>query len=449
MVQRSIIYSLGTKFLSHAMILIQGMLVARMLGPEGKGLQAKILVSYSFFVILFDLGLSNSLNYFFGNHTLSLRNLRKVILFILTSQFFLALLVLIILQFDVIGYFFVPVQDKVYFYYIYIGSLIFFENMFLVLYSYLSAHLNFKMINYIDLLSAFFKMCGIISLYFVFEKQAPLKFILASDFSVNILCLIILSLFCFSKMAKDLGHLNAGVPTTEDVNFNFKNFRTQLFSYAFPLLVSNIIFYLNSKLDYWVIQKHLGFESLGYYSVANSGAQLMTIVPITIGAIVLSYLNRLPQNEKIRFFSYYSKLNFTGLLCLSICGLFLAKLFINLMFGSRFDESIILFQMFLFVCLFSSHKYMLGIFLQSMGEIKLKLKADFISLIVNVTGLIFIIKQFGMYGAVLFQLFLQIVSVSLIHFFLSRKSIQLKNIYLLDTFQAPLGSSITPQILPK
>lgn len=425
-----------TKFLSHIMILIQGVLVARMLGPEGKGLQAKILVSYSFFVILFDMGLSNSLNYFFGNKTIDLFNLRKLIIKIITCQLFLALTVFLLLQIESIGHFFVPVQDKVYFYFIYIGSLVFFENVFLILYSYLSSHLNFKIINWLDFSSAFLKLSGIVTLYFASGKAAPLKFILLSDFTINIFCLIVLSTFCFKKMNSDILKLQTDNLGHQKQRLDLSDFRSQLFSYAFPLLVSNIIFYLNSKLDYWIIQNYLGFESLGYYSIANSGAQLMTIIPITVGAVVLSYLNKLPQLEKVKLFSYYSRLNFTGLLTVSILGVFLAKLFINLMFGERFNGSIVLFQFFLFVCLFSSHKYMLGIFLQSAGEIRVKLKSDFITLIVNAVGLVFVVKNFGMYGAVLFQLFLQIFSVLLIHFFLSQKNIKLTNIYFLSSFKS-------------
>jgi O-antigen/teichoic acid export membrane protein len=418
----SILKSLGTKILTHAIILYQGIIIARMLGPEGKGLQAQIVVLASLFIFIFDLGLANALGYKLGHRQINTSQVKKYLQQTFILQISLAAVLFLFLNFLVQKDLFLFKSNEVIFYLFYLAISVFFENRFQMIYSLLSSQFKFEKINRIDILSATLKFLLYSSLFFLNPSVANLGVIFLIDIVVNIICLLLAKL-----SLRDFFNENTQVSTEETL----ANFWKPILVYSLPLAISNVVYYFNTRLDYWIIQKHLGLESLGYYSVASSGVQLLTIVPIAIGGILLSHMNSMPYEKKAVFFLSYCRLNFTLLVFVILFAIPLSPFFISLLFGSAYNNSIHLFQWLLVVCLFHSHKYILGLLLQTVGKSQLRFKSDLIVFVLNICFISSIVKEFGLVGAIAFNLILQFIAIIAITYFLKKSKISLAQCFVL------------------
>ena len=428
--QKSIFWSLLSRSITYVFILAQGMIVARLIGPEGKGIQAKLMASASFFIFFFDFGVSNSINYFFSQKKISFDLTRKILKIIVSLQLLLSFGVLALLNIPVLNIFFMPGNHVDTFFIWYIIATIFFDTTRLSLNSFIMASMKFKWINWSEIAQAFFRLACYLFLFFLPRSSPVLHIVIAIDLGANLMGFLGLFLLHL-KIKKPLSEVET--PVKDLYKFSLLNL---ILKYSFPLFLSNIVIYLNTRMDYWAIEKVHGLESLGYYSVANSGAQLLTIVPAIIGAVIFSYMNQLQDDQKLHFFGFYSRLNFS--LLLSVAGLCIvaAPLIIPMMFGTRFNESIELFQMLAIVATLQSYKYLLGIFLQSVDKNKLRLTGDVFALIINIIFLYPIIKYFGLRGAAALLFVGHVISIAYIHY--SLRHSHLKNASLFFIRRAEL-----------
>lgn len=437
--QKSIFWSLLSRGLSYIFILAQGMIIARLVGPEGKGVQAKLMASASFFIFFLDFGLSNSINYFFNQKKISFDQTKRILKFIFSIQLILSILLFFVFKIPTLRKFFLPDNyfDTLFIWYIVLT--IFLDTTRLSLNSFLMASLKFKWINWSEIVQSVFRLICYSCLYFFPLNERALYFVIGIDVITNLIML--LSLFIM--------HLKINKPVSEQdtpiADLDLKALLKMMAQYSFPLFLSNIVIYLNTRMDYWAIEKIQGLESLGYYSVAHSGSQLLTIVPAIIGAIIFSYMNKIDEEHKINFFGYYSRLNFSVLLTVSIIGALTAPILIPLLFGTKFNPSIPLFQLLLIVATIQSYKYLLGIYLQSINKNKLRLTGDALALVLNILFLFPTIKYFGLNGAIVLLFVGHIISIGYIHFTLRHshfknvnlffiRRVELKTIFNIDNF---------------
>ncbi len=426
--QKSILWSLASRGLIYVFILLQGMMIARLVGPEGKGIQAKLMATISLFVFFMDFGLSNSINYFLSQKKISLYDTKKLLKFVFFAQFIISLLIFVCFKIGFVQTFFLPLNRISFYFTVYIALSAFFDVTRLSLNSFLMANLKFKWVNWIEIFQALLRLvCNI--LIFIFVEREPiqvLNYVLAVEIFSSALFFIATS--CLIYYLKDQDS-KPKFESSERLNFLF--FKTQILTYSIPLFMSNIAIFFNTRMDYIAIEKLLGLEKLGYYSVASSGAQMMTIIPTVVGSIIFTYMNQLEGAKKIDFFSFYSRLNFTILLATSLLLFVLAPFIIPVLFGPRFDQSIGLYQWLLLVTLLQSYKYLLGIFLQSVHKNKLRLKSDFVSLIVNAILLCPALVFGGLYGSITLLFIGQIVSICYIHLKITDENLRFTKLLIL------------------
>lgn len=420
--QKSILWSLISRGITYCFILAQGIIVARLLGPEGKGIQAKLMVSASFFIFFLDFGVSNSINYFFSQKKISFDLTKKLLKLILSLQFLFSIIIFLLLKIPLLNNFFMPSGQIASPFIWYIVITTFLDTTRLSLNSFLMASLKFNWINWIEIAQAIFRLVCYVSLYFFVQSDDVLFIVISIDLLGNIIAFA--STFTLHlKLKKPAGDTAHPILT-----LNRNELAASILRYAFPLFLSNLVIYLNTRMDYLAIEKVMGLESLGYYTVASSGAQILTIVPAIIGAVIFSYMNQLQNQHKVDFFGFYSRVNFSLLLCVSILAIISAPVLIPLMFGPKFNESINLFQMLTVIALLQSYKYLLGIFLQSINQNKLRLKSDIFALLISIIFLYPAIKNFGFPGATFLLFVGQTISIVYIHY--SLRNSYLKNIQL-------------------
>lgn len=387
----TIFWSLASRIITFSLILIQGIFVARLLGPEGKGLQAKLMTAIGLIVVFFDFGLSNSVNYFIGQKLLNRDNLLKVVFSIVGSQTIFVLLTLAVIIWTPLRNQVLNSENQITFVWFYLGGTAVLDLIRLSVSSVLSAHLKFSWLNRADLGAAMLRLI-FYGLVFLFKNgdEGAIWFIFAADLSINLISLLSLIIVFFVKK----------VEISKPVDINQAFVLSTFFLYSTPILLSNILNYFNTRLDFWLIEKHLGLENLGYYAMANTGAQLLTIIPAVFGVVVFSYLNKMQEEEKRASFAVYSRISFSVVFVGVICAELLSTVFIPVLYGEKFSKSVPLFQGMLITTLVQSFRYLLGIFCQATNQNKLRLRSDLISAFVNAVSLIFVMNHYGMIGVI-------------------------------------------------
>jgi O-antigen/teichoic acid export membrane protein len=118
----------------------------------------------------------------------------------------------------------------------------------------------------------------------------------------------------------------------------------EIFHFTKWVFMSYIATSLAGKLDIFLLSSWKGSESVGLYAAAQ---QLVQPMPLLIGAIttvLLPQVSRMTQRHE--FASYIKKVSLGALLlCLGFLPvLLLGGFIINLIFGDRFSDSILAFQ---------------------------------------------------------------------------------------------------------
>lgn len=174
---------------------------------------------------------------------------------------------------------------------------------------------------------------------------------------------------------------------------------SKLLRYSLFALVSNIVFFLVYRVDYWFVKRFCSESELGNYIQVSKLVQLFLMLPITIASIVFPYTAGKKNKESIK--------NVKALCRLLVC-LFSALTFILAcvgywLFPFVFGDSF--FKMFAPYCMFIPGIISLAIlavlaaYFAGSGKVKINLTTSFIGLIIIIAGDFLFIPRGGIVAA--------------------------------------------------
>lgn len=171
-------------------------------------------------------------------------------------------------------------------------------------------------------------------------------------------------------------------------------------NYAFKAYLASFFAFMVLRSDLLLVKYMLGAEQAGFYSIAVSMADIVYMLPVVTGTILFPKLASMSSNlDKWVFTKTVAFYLGLGMLILICCAIILAKPIIALLFGNEFLRSV---SAFIWL--------MPGIFMLSLTSIFSNYVASihyplsiaivyFFTMIVNFILNIFFIKMFGIVGA--------------------------------------------------
>lgn len=170
--------------------------------------------------------------------------------------------------------------------------------------------------------------------------------------------------------------------------------------------------YFNSNLDYIVIGRFLGPEALGYYTLAYN----IIILPVSkinpiITKVAFPVFSKIQtQDEKLKkgylkVLNILSYINFPIFFGLSVT----AYLFVPIIFGNEWMQSILLIQILAFVGLLRSTGNPVGSLLLSKGRADLGFKWNLFLMVTQIPGILIGLWLGGVIGVAVAFLILQII----------------------------------------
>jgi O-antigen/teichoic acid export membrane protein len=359
-------------------------IIARVLGPEEKGLYVMINLWTAISIFILELGLGNATVFFLGNR----KNIEKKIVVILFS-YSLIIFSLCLILFSLSRLF-----ENFYLPKNFIPQPIFYLVLMLVPFNlvvfyigrFFVAKHEFKLYYILGIVSIIAQLLGLLVLikFPIIPLHLFVPFLitfgLATQFLISLQFLVDSSSFPLSSYDFDFQLLK-------------ELFRYGLFSY-----VAVMFTYLNLRVDQLMIPLLLDLRQLGLYSVAVTGVELITKFSTIANLVVFSYT----ASEEKRINNITPMICRISMLLSSLVSIFLisfGSFFINVIFGDQFKDALFPLLIMLPGAIVCSVTQVLSADLFGRGDLKTCAYANALGVIVSVLGNFLLTSQWGIKGA--------------------------------------------------
>ena len=383
----SIIWSFGTRILGLLTGILVSVIVARALGPEGRGQVALLGLISTIAVMLTYLNIPGSTIYHINRKKWDLKRLLKPQL-LLTSISALAgiLIALAIYRFwpddnirklpgvavALIGFTIAATM-----YNNNIGSI-------------LSALRYFRKLSIVSIITATIAVPGYYIALWLCDGGV-IGWALTGTL-VLVIGFIITCILIFQKLSRDNSSAkNSGSSLADDCN--------SLMKWGVISQLGNIAWFLILKADQFIISGLLSVEALGFYAVAAGVAESFRLIPITIGQVLFPYAADKGEEERRFFISVCVRLTFWTLFVLGIIMGLLSRLIVTILFGAEFLPAVLPFQILIGSVVILSLGNMLAHEFNTMGRPEVILYCNVVCGLVNIVLNFLIVPKFGLAGA--------------------------------------------------
>jgi len=178
----------------------------------------------------------------------------------------------------------------------------------------------------------------------------------------------------------------------------------ELFHFSKWLMVSFLATTIIGRLDIFLLSHFRGSEQVGIYAAAF---QLSLFLPLLLGAIITVLIPRVSKfTKKEEFISFIKKslLGSTLIVLIMLPILIFAKQFILLIFGSKYENSILPFQILFVNFLIAIMANPICTIIYALNKTKITAFINIIQLLLGIVLFYFLIQNFGTVGAALGQL---------------------------------------------
>jgi O-antigen/teichoic acid export membrane protein len=386
MLARNILNTLLTVVFKSALILGQSILLARILGPNARGIFGILNYSVEFFTILFCLNLSRTAGYF---GTRFQKNDADLVSFLVKQIFISSLLSF---AFLLIGYIFFNGRFFIFPYgvfaetfFVYIALTIVLRLIYMPFAEYYKAKGKVQWVNNIFLLHSVFLCLSYAFYHLCYKLQNSISYLFVIGIT-SFLAIGLALVFLYQLFYRD------------GFSFNLKSNNSPYLKYASTGYFEKIFNYLHDRSDYFML---LYFATSPYYI----GIYLLVLgifntfqkIIIEIGSIFFIHLNK---ERKAEFsVQFYSKFLIITLFFVTLMLYFFAKKIVLSLYGIDFIESYPVLVLMLPAIFFFGLKELFSLYFASIDKQNINLTISLILFICSIILYAFFIPQRGVYGA--------------------------------------------------
>jgi O-antigen/teichoic acid export membrane protein len=386
-----------------AFSLVTSVLIARILGPEGRGLYAVATAVGALGVQFGNMGLHSSNTYFVAKNRTLLPSLLGNTIMVsfclggLLAGFAWAIFSLMP-EISPLKGFLLPLALS----WIPVGL------MYFLLQSLLIGVKEIRTYNKIEAFNGFVFIVLIFVLIFI--KNITVE----SVYVANLVGLIVSVLFILWGLRLLIDKFP--VPS---MRLFFENIR-----YGIKAYLAAFFAFIVLRIDLLMVKYILGAKEAGYYSVAASMADLVYLLPTTVGMIIFPHLSEM-ENDRDRWIYARRVVSYLALTLAVVIALamILAKPFVRLLFGQAFLPAVPAFIILGVAIFFYGVNNILSIFLASIAFPWFAVNIWIVVAILNILMNLYMIEAFGIIGASLSSLFCYFILMISQYFYIARRRI--------------------------
>ena len=312
-------FTFGSRISLLFLSLLIGIIVARTLGPSGKGLLAVIAMVGTTIVSLGNLGIMTFNTYAISNKSIEKKD-------IIGNSFWAGLIIgiicfaiILILTLN-LPVFFRNIPRSYLLLYLVSLPFLFWSNFF---YGILTGEQKFRKLNIFTVIAQTINLIGVILLLLVFKLDV--FYVLIWYALVNIISAL---LPMGSVFLRDGLHLGLNLRVLK-----------QTLNYGIKICLTGIFALLILRVDLYMVNFFKGMAESGLYSLASTFGDIFFILPFSIVTVMFPKINAEDKSKK-ESVAKYSRLSLISVLMLALGTLLFIRLFIGLLYGQEFLPSV-------------------------------------------------------------------------------------------------------------
>lgn len=379
---KNVIFTFIAKGITLILGLIITIIIARILGPEKKGIYSLAILLPTLLITFTNLGISSATIFHIGKKKYSLEQIlgNNIIFSVLISAFTIILGLISISLFS--DSLFAGVKKE----YLFLALLIIpFQLFLLFIISILWGLQKIKKYNLIHLLKilVFFLLVGIFLLWFRLE----IKTIIIAQIISSIPAVILL-LFWVNKKIRGIS-----------LKFNKLYFKDSL-KYGSKVYLADLSSFLHIRIDIFLINIFINPLAVGLYSVSAAMTQKLWLITNSIATVLFPRVSS--ETDKKRLKEFTPLVCRTTLFITLLAAIFLILIshwLIVLLFSRAYSGSILPFNILLIGTIAISGWNILANDLMGRGKPQIYARLSIGSVILNILLNVFLIPRFGIIGA--------------------------------------------------
>lgn len=412
-INKNIFFTFLTQIPIQLLGIISGVFIARMIGPEGKGVFALYQANAQLIAVFFSLSFGSALTYFVPSGIIAKNKILAISIYLIIASSLLIFLLLLFLNYS--NYKGLLFPDKysgvLYLVWLYLFSVLsivggiatgFFQGM-----------KKFNKLNKILLYNSILNFISFGVLFFIYKTN-----LFDIDTKILLYCLLFVSLM---NIFQFVYYFYKDVKIKPCFNISYANDIKPMIEFTLYTHLSLFVGFFNARLSLWFLNYFLDEVAIGLFSLAANLIVIFNMISAPIGNVLMPFLSGENRKEKEKMFYKYSKINFTSLVLLAVFSFLIANWIIPLFYGEDFRSAALLFQILLPGIIFSTVSRLFAVYIASCNKQVYNLYATILGFIVNFVINYILIKYFGLIGASLASTFTYFASFLTMAYFVHIK----------------------------
>ena len=362
--------------------LFNTILISRLTGPSGFGLYSLMVVNANFLLMLTSLGIPSGILYHAAVNDSTGKSLRRLA-WVSTSLQVMLIVAIEAVHVHMRGRYLIWQERGIY---AGIMGIILFASMVVTEKYYALYHGQGKFTPY-NRITAIFNILLFLALLFTL--------LLSRDTGTDAVLYIYIAAQVLQSVVMAIGFRDRSGMSGPEPSVD----RYALLSYSIQSFLANMLFFLLTRLDFWILEYYHGKEQLGIYALAVRIVQLMLILPGLLSSIMLPGIasQTLDVRTVHRIFRLLNTLNLAVVLVLIL----LATRIIPFVFGADFRQSSAILMILLPGMLFLSAQTMLATYFAGRRQVRTNVFSTALALLIAVLLDLLLIPSMGATGAAL------------------------------------------------
>jgi len=379
---KNILITFGTRVFQLLLGIGSSVIIARMLGPQGRGIYSLAILLPGLLAVFANLGIGPASVFYIGKKKYSPKEIFG------TNIIFAGLISIFTIIIGLIIVFFFPeklfpgVPKECLFLALSVIPLQFFSGFAVHI---LLGLQKIKKYNFIQLIQNF------IFLFLIIVFLLGLRFGVKSAIIAEILSVFVGCAVLFFQTKKE----------TNGIVFSLnREILRDFFSYGSKVYLGNIFSFLHYRIDMFMVNIFLNPVAVGFYSIAVTLAEKIGLISESTGTILFPQVSSETNKERLNKFTPLVCRNTLFITMLTAIFLFLiGRWLIILLYSKEFSDSVLPFQILLIGSITISGWRILANDLYGRGKPLLNSYITGISVIINIILNIIFIPKFGISGA--------------------------------------------------
>ena len=428
------LYAFGASLVLMPLSLANGVLIARTVGPVGKGALDLILVTAGLLVMILGFSLAPGITYVVAKGKTNIRALTSQLLLVAGAQTVATLMILVLISNTSYSDKFLPTG---------VGRWLLLGTTLYVLLELLTANWKAMLVGRQEIVRVNnSEMLGRILQFLLLFGIAATLAAKGGKISVAVLFAIAVTVSAFINLS-----LLFKLRTAFREHTGTNSFREAV-GFALPCYLGNLTQFLNYRLDVFIVSFFAGYASVGRYTLAVGLGQLIWMLSNAAATVLLPKIAAGEHDDRAAHVMKVNRLalaaSFAGALALGIAGTQL----IPLLYGEAFRSSIDALLWILPGIVAFSIVNVLAAFLAGIGKPRLNLIVSTISLAATISLDLVLIPRFDIVGAAIASSVSYILSATItVAFFIKETNTSLRDLLFLTSSDVKSVLALTEPLL--